>query len=344
MSASHLALGGVRVQRPMAATGQAAGTAAAIASRRHLRPRDLYPDFIEELQQNLLKDGCYLVGVPNRDPRDLALTASTVHSGINDGWNREIRGKSRAVPWGSDPIELTLAEPSVIRCAHLSLQDRHQHAAFAVEVFNQGEWTRAAGVAGDRAQRRYVLNFEPRPAEKVRFRLLGSSAPVAIAEARLYTDHGRTTELPGLDRKPVSLQPPAPLPVLPGILADDAEAVLTGAWKEGIHRPVCGTGYRHDDNTGKGLKTATFSLQVPVNGRYEIKLLYPPLDNRAGNVPVKLLIDGQEHRFVVNQKTSDGAGRLLGAFPVHERIDVIVETAGTDGYVIIDGVQVLDVK
>ena len=83
---------------------------------------------------------------------------------------------------------------------------------------------------------------------------------------------------------------------------------------------------------------------MPVNGRYEIKLLYPPLDNRAGNVPVKLLIDGQEHRFVVNQKTSDGAGRLLGAFPVHERIDVIVETAGTDGYVIIDGVQVLDVK
>jgi hypothetical protein len=63
MSASHMALSGVRVQRPMAATGQAVGTAAAIATRYQMQPRAIYEKHISLLQQTLLKDGCFLPGL-----------------------------------------------------------------------------------------------------------------------------------------------------------------------------------------------------------------------------------------------------------------------------------------
>ena len=77
-SATHIALGGTRVMRPMCATGQAAGTAAAIANEYSTTPRGVYRHHISELQQRLLKDGCYLIGVGNADFDDLALNAEQV--------------------------------------------------------------------------------------------------------------------------------------------------------------------------------------------------------------------------------------------------------------------------
>lgn len=61
MSVSHLALGGVRVMRPLCATGQAAGTAAAIATKHKTSPRGVYQKHIKELQDTLIKDGCRLM-------------------------------------------------------------------------------------------------------------------------------------------------------------------------------------------------------------------------------------------------------------------------------------------
>ena len=71
-SATHIALGGTRVMRPMCATGQAVGTAAAIATAHRASPRGVYERYITDLQQALLRDGCYLPGVKNADPADLA--------------------------------------------------------------------------------------------------------------------------------------------------------------------------------------------------------------------------------------------------------------------------------
>jgi hypothetical protein len=45
----------------MCATGQAAGTAAAIATKHKTSPRGVYQKHIKELQDTLIKDGCRLM-------------------------------------------------------------------------------------------------------------------------------------------------------------------------------------------------------------------------------------------------------------------------------------------
>jgi len=60
-SATNIALGGTRVMRPMCATGQAVGTAAAIATKYKTSPCGVYKKHIKELQDTLIKDGCRLM-------------------------------------------------------------------------------------------------------------------------------------------------------------------------------------------------------------------------------------------------------------------------------------------
>jgi hypothetical protein len=81
VSASHVAFGTLRVQGTTAVMGQAVGTAAAICLKHGADPRALRADHIGELQQQLLKDDCYIIGMRNEDPDDLALSATVVASG-----------------------------------------------------------------------------------------------------------------------------------------------------------------------------------------------------------------------------------------------------------------------
>ena len=67
---------------PAAKWGRRQAAAAALATRVRRTPRDVGREHIGELQQMLLKDGCYLIGVPNRDPADLALKARATASSI----------------------------------------------------------------------------------------------------------------------------------------------------------------------------------------------------------------------------------------------------------------------
>lgn len=71
ISCSHAAFSSTRVMGTCAVAGQAAGTAAALALQKGCMPAGLM-EFIECLQQELLKDDCYLPGVRNEDPADLA--------------------------------------------------------------------------------------------------------------------------------------------------------------------------------------------------------------------------------------------------------------------------------
>lgn len=74
ISATHIAHGSLRVMKTCAVIGEAAGTAAAQAIRRGVAPRALAhtPELLHPLQQTLLRNGCYLPGVRNADPEDLA--------------------------------------------------------------------------------------------------------------------------------------------------------------------------------------------------------------------------------------------------------------------------------
>lgn len=76
LSASHAALGTVRVMATCGLMGQAAGTAAALAAKRHIPPGEFATRRILDVQQILLREGCHLPNHRNTDPDDLARAAT----------------------------------------------------------------------------------------------------------------------------------------------------------------------------------------------------------------------------------------------------------------------------
>jgi hypothetical protein len=80
ISVTHAALGATRVMITCGLQGQAVGTAAGFCKMHQTTPRGVYQSYIADLQQQLLKDGCYLIDLPNQDPRDLARQARATAS------------------------------------------------------------------------------------------------------------------------------------------------------------------------------------------------------------------------------------------------------------------------
>ncbi|MFJ6987157.1 MULTISPECIES: FAD-dependent oxidoreductase [unclassified Streptomyces] len=80
ISASHVAFGTTRVMATCAVTGEASGTAAGLCARDGLTPRELAADHFDRLQQLLLRHDASVLGVPWRDPADLARTATVTAS------------------------------------------------------------------------------------------------------------------------------------------------------------------------------------------------------------------------------------------------------------------------
>ena len=80
-----------------------------------------------------------------------------------------------------------------------------------------------------------------------------------------------------------------PPETLAGIVVDNTAAVLTGNWNSSSSvSGYLAYDYLHDDNEGKGSKTATFTTRLPMAGDYEIRLWATASGNRATNVPVSL--------------------------------------------------------
>jgi hypothetical protein len=129
---------------------------------------------------------------------------------------------------------------------------------------------------------------------------------------------------------------------LPGLVLDDAQAELKGDWTHSTSARFLGSGYQHDGNAEKGARTATFRAVIPAAGTYDCLLLYPPLPNRASNVPVTVAHGDSSKTVRVNQKQAgENNATSLGAytFSAGQSVTVVVSNEGTDGYVIVDGVQ-----
>lgn len=128
ISATHMAFASARVMATCAVGGQAVGTAAAIALREGVSPRGVNKH-IHELQQTLLRDDCYIPGIVNDDPNDLARTAKITSVPQNRGAEKLISGVSRTVgdeghcfaaPVSEQPvIDITLQRPGKIRELHI---------------------------------------------------------------------------------------------------------------------------------------------------------------------------------------------------------------------------------
>ena len=115
ISATHVALSSTRVMATCAMMGQAAGSAAAVAVRRGVEPRQLPRTHTGPVQAALLDDDARLPGLA-RDVGDLARAASTnADGGLLNGVDREIGGVSNA--WDGEPgrpIEFRWPEPRTI--------------------------------------------------------------------------------------------------------------------------------------------------------------------------------------------------------------------------------------
>jgi len=133
---------------------------------------------------------------------------------------------------------------------------------------------------------------------------------------------------------------------LPGIVMDDKQAKLTGEWVPSSASGGIDRGYQHDGNSGKGQKSARFELKIPRDGRYEVRFAYTANPNRATNVPVTIESADGSKTVMVNERIEpsiDKAFVSLGkfSFKASEPAVIVVKNDNTDGYVIIDAVQLL---
>lgn len=142
LSATHVAFASTRVMKTCAIGGQAVGTAAALwlrASSDNDIAAMSTPGNIHALQQTLLRNDAFLLGLRNEDPVDLARSA-VVHASsekpdapavnVISGVTRDLRMVFG--PWSSDrrygwesgnlpaSLTLTLAAPAVVREVHLT--------------------------------------------------------------------------------------------------------------------------------------------------------------------------------------------------------------------------------
>ena len=155
--------------------------------------------------------------------------------------------------------------------------------------------------------------------------------------------------LPPLPAKPAGTAGIDPK-TLPGIVLDDTQAELKGDWSRSSNfRPHIGTGYLHDDKRGDGQSTATFRFKVPKSGRYELLIAYSPHETRASKVPVT--IESGPHKttltFDQTQQLPAGAAfRSAGIIRLTADAEatITLSNAGTKGFVIVDAIQLIEVK
>lgn len=168
--------------------------------------------------------------------------------------------------------------------------------------------------------------------------------PFASLRERLLAD-GQVLDLPeGVRTKPAITKSQ-----LPGVVLDSSDARIEGAWSSSSSvASFVGADYLHDGNLEKGSKSVTWTLIAPESMTCELRISYSAAPNRATNVPV-LVIKGDEKTVTtVNQRTAPSVDHLFERVAQVDMIkgdsvSVTVSTSGTDGHVIVDAVQLVEV-
>lgn len=134
---------------------------------------------------------------------------------------------------------------------------------------------------------------------------------------------------------------------LKGLVIDDVAARKTGFQTESTSvGPYIDRGYIHDGNDGKGQQSVEFAVKIKEPGRYDVRLAYAAHTNRATNVPVTIYHQGGSTRIRVNQrkKPADSPFQSVGVFEFGDKARIVIGNEATDGYVIVDAIQLLPVS
>lgn len=223
ISATKLAMGSTRVMGTCAIGGQAVGTAAALCMKYQCDPKEI-KDHMQELQQILLKDDCYLPGILNEDPKDLAREAQISASSSQKDFPAEnvINGKSRAEGenknlWISDGMSedgeklvLSWKENKTISQVRLTFDSNFQYPIkitlsqkrqkqqrigvpkeivkkYKVTLWNDGKLV-AEQTITDNVQRMNIVDFEPTICDKIEIHIeeTNGAEDVHVFEVRAY--------------------------------------------------------------------------------------------------------------------------------------------------------------
>jgi hypothetical protein len=290
---------------------------------------------------------------------------------VIDGYAFASPGKIHA--WGPDAgeipswVELAWDRPQSFNTVHVTfLTSAYAPARFAVEGWVAGDWRRLVEVEDNR-YRRHVFGLERTTAARLRVVMLATRGPeIGITEIRVYDEplpvveaarraahnRGLPDTGPGLPwegglsllLRGDGLDPRR----LPGIVLDDTQAEATGIWSRStFSRPYIQAGYQHDGNAEKGARSLRFTPKLPGPGKYEIRFAYQAETNRASNTPVTIRTSQGDRTILINQRVRppiDNLFRSLGVFELDATFTITITNAGTDGFVVVDAVQLLPVQ
>ena len=135
---------------------------------------------------------------------------------------------------------------------------------------------------------------------------------------------------------------------LSGLVIDDTQAELVGEWLSSTSiGPFLGESYIHDMATGKGEKSVKFTFRVKKPGSYHLLVAYSANANREAKVPITVSSGDQTGTAFFNQKKKPELATgfsSVGAFVLaaDSETTVLIETKGTTGHVIVDGIRLLN--
>ncbi|WP_165748694.1 FAD-dependent oxidoreductase [Cellulophaga sp. Z1A5H] len=131
ISQTHIALSSSRIMATCALEGQAVGTAASICIKKGVLPRNITDSYINELQEQLLRDDAFIPKRPSNNPNDIAKKASLIFASstlsgdakfLTDGMSRDIDGNIHH--WESDklPAEIQLEWDNSVNLSKVELK------------------------------------------------------------------------------------------------------------------------------------------------------------------------------------------------------------------------------
>jgi hypothetical protein len=233
ISASHVAMTGTRVMLTTSVMGQAAGTAAAMCVQKNNTPRALGKENIADLQQQLLKDGAYLIETPNADPNDLALKARATASSEASPASEAINGFGRArlttaykdadlrlnawvpdfsrqeTPW----LQLAWDAPQTFNAIHVSFQSKElTPASFELQLLTDGKWQTLLRIDNPVRNRRNVLAVPITAAAQLRLLLTDAACRGGVSEIRVYHEDDHALKVIGRINQANRNDGPLPFP------------------------------------------------------------------------------------------------------------------------------------